>query len=85
MKSSSGWHHLLLYHRLHLYAPTIQLVKGPLTPSAITKGKIGTHLWDISVAYLSSRDFLIVRLWTVPLNLDKLLMLYSLPTRLLLG
>ena len=61
-KSSPGWHNLLLYHRLRLYDLTIKLLERPLKSSAITKGKIGTHLWDISVANLSSRDFLIVRL-----------------------
>ena len=85
MKSSPGWHNLLLYHRLHLYALIIKLVEGPLTFSAITKGKIGTHLWDISVASLMSRNFLVVRLSLRPSILNHLLMLYSLPTHLLLG
>lgn len=85
MTPSAGWHNLLLYHRLHFYALTIELVKWPLTPSAITKGKIGTHIWDISVARLTSHDFLLVRLRFIPLNLNRLFMLYSLPTRLLLA
>lgn len=61
-------HHLIFHHLLLRYEHTpfpvlditITLTNSKLRYPAVTVGKYGTHMWDISLAHVQTEKFLIV-------------------------